>query len=246
MTNLRCCLTALLVLLASSSSAYAQWAYVNGASGSNNAGTPLTTFQTSAFSVTGGNHIVCGVEWVKDAGQVVTGVADTASNTYTSVGAAVVTTGNLATELFYAENITGHGSNVITATLDAGAGFTTIACMQHSGVDTSTSLDTSATGTATTGGVVTSGSFDPVDDVMVVAVGCISFAPVNWTPSMGSTIRQTTDFCAAQSECVPSSGSTTRTMTADASTDQGIYVASFEVGTCVSGWKGGLLLIGIR
>ena len=73
----------------------------------------------------------------------ITGITDTASNTYTKI-----TTGNNAegyneqVEMWYATNITGNASNIVTATFSESVSNSTIQTMEFSGLGTA-SVDTS-------------------------------------------------------------------------------------------------------
>ena len=72
----------------------------------------------------------------------ITGISDTASNTYTKI-----TTGNNAdgyneqVEMWYATNITGNASNIVTATFSESVSSSTIQTMEFSGLGTA-SVDT--------------------------------------------------------------------------------------------------------
>jgi len=91
----------------------------------------------TAFATTSDNLIVVGV---RSTGTI-SSVSDTAGNTYTAVAAStfVAAIGNL--RVFYAKNITGNASNVITVTL-SGGDFTGIVAHQYSGLHTTSPLDT--------------------------------------------------------------------------------------------------------
>ena len=131
-----------------------------------NTGSGTTIATDTAKSVTTGNFIVVVVGNV-DAGSnegVVTGVADTAGNTYQkAVGEYKSGTTYDRNEIWYAENITGNANNIVTATFAATTSFRYISAAEFSGVATSSSLlDTSfyanPLGTSHTSGVATSTS----------------------------------------------------------------------------------------
>jgi hypothetical protein len=124
----------------------------------NSASTGVTTTATAGTSNTTGNTLIvaCGNE---TAGPVhITGIADTATNTYTLINHAH--NGNDSAELWFATNITGNANNVVTVTWAANASYASCVIYEFSGLGTAT-VDTSAilTGTGTTpNAAVTTGS----------------------------------------------------------------------------------------
>jgi hypothetical protein len=130
-------------------------AFVNTA---NSASNGVTTTANAGISHTTGNTIVvaCGNE---TAGPVhITGIADTATNTYTLINH--THNGNDSAELWFATNITGNADNIVTVTWAANASYASCVIYQFSGLLTA-AVDTSAisTGTGTTpNAAVTTGS----------------------------------------------------------------------------------------
>jgi len=154
-------------------------AYVNSASGGSRLS--LTSISTNAFSVTTGNLIVVGVR--NDGGGAVTGVSDTAGNTYTQISAIV------PYSLFYAKNITGNASNVITASFGASI-FNAIDAVQYSGLDKTSPLDATATGTGSGSTTITSGTFSTSSADQIIVAGCQqSFVGASWTAESNYTKR---------------------------------------------------------
>ncbi len=248
-----------LAFLALSVSAQAQATFVNStASSVSPNGSPSSTVVADAFSVTAGNHVVCGIRWNQDAAQVVSGLADTAGNTYVQSTGGLVQNAGQAMTVFYANNVTGNGSNVVTATFDAAATFQSIICLQHSGVSTSGSFDTYAIGTAASGGSVTSASFTTAQtNELIAAFVSQSFIGTETFVASGTaTLRQQAAGNAqgAQSESAATVQSgVTRTMTTTNETiwDMMIYVVAFKTtgsggGGGGGGGVGGLLLRGIK
>src|SRR5690349_14775531 len=91
-------------------------AFVNVASGENNSN-PISgsTVATGSFSSTTGNVIVVGL--TNNAGSTtVVSISDTAGNTYTAVDSLQNVTADSTFRTYYAKNITGNASNVVTAT----------------------------------------------------------------------------------------------------------------------------------
>lgn len=113
-----------------------------------------------AQSVTTGNALIVLVGGYANAGQVVASVTDTAGNTYVKADHGVEPSDIYREEIWYAKNITGHASNVVTATWSAILSFTYfgIAVIQYAGLDPVAPLDGTAKGTAAFGLTVTTGS----------------------------------------------------------------------------------------
>lgn len=155
----------ILALLLFSTPAHAAIAFVSRTNGGQAASSATTA--TAAQSHTGGNALICGVFY--QAATSITGFADTAGNTWTHAGSTYADHGDLI-DIYYAYNIAGHGSNVVTATFNANATYAAISCQEFSGLGTTNPLDGSgSTGTGnsqnvTTGTVTISGS----EDVIVI------------------------------------------------------------------------------
>jgi hypothetical protein len=146
---------------------------VNSTSGSTSSGSSIAA---TAFSVTTGNFVVCQVAW--NGGPTVTGVTDNASppNVFTGLHLTNIGSGEVNSQLWYAKNVTGNASDVITASLSGGVtNILGIACIQYSGVDTSSPADvddTSGTGgsngnSTTTAAITTS----TANELIIVAQG---------------------------------------------------------------------------
>ena len=113
-------------------------AYVNGNTGTSDGSSG--TIAATAINATSGNAIVvCVVNYT--AGRYVTGVADTASNSYNRLGS-TYTAGDLTIEFWLAMNITGHATNVVTATFSGNASYRRIHVLQFSGVALTNAHDT--------------------------------------------------------------------------------------------------------
>lgn len=117
------------------------WAYVNDdevASDSCGATTALPAINASA-----GNVILVAVATVSSSGyKTTTSIADTAGNTYTSLGSyQVLSTHYHRLEIWAAYNITGNASNVITLTNSATGYLIRAIAVQYSGLATSSTQD---------------------------------------------------------------------------------------------------------
>lgn len=119
-----------------------------GTSTSGTADTGSTTIASSAKSTTSTNIILVAVK--REGNFTVTGVTDTAGNTYTQILAEVWGTTEPRLDLWYAKNIISNASNVVTATFSGSATYRRIIQMEISGCDTVTPIQgtpTSAEGT---------------------------------------------------------------------------------------------------
>jgi len=121
-----------------------------------------TTIASAAASHTTGNLLVVCVGRTSASGGAVQSVSDTAGNTYSlcaeskNPGASQTE----ETEVWYAKNITGNASNVITATYSISASKRRIIVLQYSGADLTAPYETGEyeMGSGTS---ITSGSFSP-------------------------------------------------------------------------------------
>lgn len=133
---------------------------VNTASGTSDGS--ATTLAATAASHTTGNALYVAVVW---SGNVNANIpTDTAGNTYVSTGQKASNGTSDHTEIFYAENITGNASNIVTAHFASAATFRRVMVHQVSGSATSGSFTTGQGGTA-------------------VALAAASVTTSNWTTS---------------------------------------------------------------
>lgn len=114
-------------------------AFVN-ASGAN-ATAANTVISADAFEATTGNTIVVLTSNYTSGGVAITGVADTALNTYTLCGTTDGGDANHTMECWVATNITGHAANIVTVTFEAAAAFRVITTLQYSGLAESSVFD---------------------------------------------------------------------------------------------------------
>ncbi len=123
--------------------------YINRAEGFTSSGTSVAT---AAASHTTGNFLAVYVQ-IQSAGTPT--VTDTAGNTYTQAGAAV-SDGVNRIRIFYAYNITGNASNVVTANWSGASTYNGISVRQFSGIQTSSNpLDDNDEGTGNSANLAT-------------------------------------------------------------------------------------------
>lgn len=127
-------------------------AYVNGSKIAEVSGVAASSASAPAINAVTGNLIVVGTRGVN-----ITAMSDTAGNTYTKI-AYYAGAGSTNITFWYAKNITGNASNIVTATFASSTGYYNITVVQYSGIDQTSPLDVydTAQGTGTS---VTSGAF---------------------------------------------------------------------------------------
>ena len=100
------------------------------------------TVSATAKAMTSGNLVIVFVKWEAIATPNVTSVTDTAGNTYTEIAELSHASGDPRCAFYYAANITGHASNVVT--VNFGSALTTwrrVVVEEFSGIATSSPLD---------------------------------------------------------------------------------------------------------
>jgi hypothetical protein len=150
-------ITAYLVLAANTS--WAAIAYVNS-SGGNAGSANVTTTTTAALSTTTGNFIAVAINFAINSSSV-SSVTDTAGNTYHQCGNCSANSSNNQEDVWYAYNITGNASNVVTVNLGSAAQYLYVSQVQFSGVKTTSPAQDSNNGFATGATSVTTASISP-------------------------------------------------------------------------------------
>ncbi len=125
-----------------------------------------TTVETQGWTAYG-NFMVCGVRWLRDAGQDLT-IADMVGNNFTQVAGSPLANGNDRLAVYYVPNMTG-GDNRVTATFSAATTMRAINCSVYNGVATTAPLDIVGTQTQASGGTITSSTFTTTaaDEIIV-------------------------------------------------------------------------------
>jgi hypothetical protein len=166
--------------------------FVNAVSGENNSAS-VTTASTSSFNATSGNIIVVIITYSFSNTANIT-MSDTAGNTYTQVDVLYHSTATFKTHTYYAKNITGNASNVVTATSDVNVGFLRMACVQYSGASTSSPLDQHNITSGSEGfvGSLTSVSYTTSTAKEVLIGLSYNGGGNSWVPDTGYTTEVTT------------------------------------------------------
>lgn len=163
-------------------------------------GTTSATCAHPAKAHTTGNLIVVGLRSITGIGTPT--VADTAGNTYTLIDSDV--SSSLAAFTWYAKNITGHATNVITITTGSG-NFQFYGCeaLEYSGLDTSSPLDATAVakGVAVTATTVSTAAFTTAQAAEVVVCHLTeSGGGGTFTAGTGYTLQSVDSLNASGSE----------------------------------------------
>jgi len=221
------CLDAQIVVIRRGAAAVASIAFVNVSTPVSGSGTS-TTIATGATSATTGNHLTVCVGTGVNSATRVTGIADTAGNTYTRInGVASAAVGSL--EIWHAQNITGHASNVVTATFVDADPFRWISTIQHSGLSTSASSDVSNTGSGNNTTPVTSASTTTVANEALV--GChVADNTANLTAGTGYTLRTSASSAdvSVEDRIVSSTGSYTAGLTLSGTVNWLMVLGTFK------------------
>jgi hypothetical protein len=188
-----------------------------------------------ATSHTTGNSIIVGFKWETNMGTI-DSITDTAGNTYTHVSAGpwgYPSPYDARHDMWYAHNITGNGSNVVTANFTEAHTFNIMFCAQYSGMSNE-APETTATGAAT-GTSVTTGSFSPAASGNAnIAVGSADSSGGSFTQGSNYVERAEDPGAQAAGDAVledrlsAPSGAQTASVTYSVSQDLGLNVVSFK------------------
>jgi hypothetical protein len=210
-------------------------AYVNSGHGSDYTGGAPSSLTAAATSLTTGNAIVVGARWFDPTSTVsVVSVTDTAGNTY-AAGPAQLTSGSgeqLA--IWFAMNMTGHASNIVSMNLSGTVQYWGIVHNQYSGLATASAYDTTANATSG-GGTMTSSAFTTAQaDELLFALAQVANVGQTWSPTAGGgyTIRvqDASNVTVLQDKVVSAiqTGVTTSIDCSDSGSAKSMLVATFK------------------
>lgn len=154
-----------------------------------------TSLQSPAQTHTAGNLLVVVLEAQLQIGPTtITSVSDLSSgaNTFTVTPSTPFNEsgGANAFAIYYAKNITGVASNVITVALSGSTSYCTITVYEFSGIDTTSPFVADSSGTAASGTAIATGTITLTGSSVIVAVYQASAAP---TAGTGYTQAQEDD-----------------------------------------------------
>lgn len=184
------------------------------------------TVNCGAFAATTGNLIVVGIRTGSAA--TINSISDTASNTYIPVGTVFTDVGR--TWVFYAKNITGNATNVVTANLSSGD-FTGVVVHEYSGAAKSAPLDNFTRKSSLVGGTsISSDPWDVAQDGVVFSFATQVANPV-YTAGSGYTLSGNDGSNGAQGQYKINSAGITgevTSMSSNANANWAIWAVSFR------------------
>lgn len=205
---------------------------VNHTSADNTSGTNLPTFSAGAISTTNGNMIGVCVGYLSTAGTIT--VTDTASNTYTALTAQPRFSTDYFVQFFYAKNITGNASNVVTMHQSgATTSFPAIVVLEYSNLNTSSPADVDNKGAVSSSSPVTSQTFTTASANEAILACANTAGSGTYVAGSGYTIQETTTHKLASVEdkivsSIQTSVTASMSFTAGTSPNNGIAAASFK------------------
>lgn len=208
--------------------------------GSNYVPGGATTIAAAAASHVTGNLLVVGVR--SGSGTVTTTVTDTAGNTYRRIGhSSGSSTSTL--QLWFANNITGNASNVVTATFSSALQFRGIVVVEYSGQATATPVMDAMPGilgerTLSVNTQTTPPFTTVVADEVIVVLTQVDATGTTWTPGAGlSTAVQDASQVVYLADQIVSSiqTNTTRAVTNSTGSGKDILCATFTAAVDTGG-----------
>lgn len=206
------------------------------------------TITSSALSTTTGNFIVAVVNTYDSTTNeaIVTGITDTAGNTYVrAIGAYRSGTTEERSEIWYAENITGNAVNVLVATFTGICSDSYIAVAQFSGVSTTSALidSSSAVSSATTSHSSGNSTSTASGQLMIGGYNAINTKDLTFGQT-GLSSDTTAVFYGAEYSILGAAGDYAATLTTSAAETSIMVNAIFGVASGGGGTSGSLVNIG--
>lgn len=166
-------------------------AFVNSV-GTTNAG-GSTTIVSPVLACSAGNTIIVGVSSYTFGGKrTVSGVTDSAGNSYSRCGSAEGGDANHGQEVWVASNISAHAANAITVTFSASATYRVVAVTQYSGLAALNVFDAAGAGQLSPVGtsfVTNAATTTQADELCVGFYVNWDSAPASLSASAPNTIR---------------------------------------------------------
>ena len=154
---------------------------VNTARGYHNSASTVSSIAAGAVSHTSGNLVVVGC---RNYVLGTTTVTDTAGNTYTALTS--YTDGAVdAFQFFYAKNITGNASNVVTCNFSNPSGYVAVVVLQVAGASTTAPFQSELGGAVSSSSTYTSAAFNVTGaHSLVIYGGSVFTLGATWTPGL--------------------------------------------------------------
>jgi hypothetical protein len=154
-------------------------------------GALATSAVSDAFVATAGNCIVAMVSWSGVGDNRTPSITDTAGNTYTQLDRIYNANSGQVTVTFYAKNILGNASNVLTFSLDDVGGYLRVVAGQYSGLSTTAPVDqhNASTDGDVYEGTISSPSFTTTAaNEVIVAMYSANVGASGWNDSFTSRV----------------------------------------------------------
>lgn len=203
----------------------------NAAVGGGSAG----TIAAPATSLTSGNLQIVGVSAASGSGSV-TGIADTAGNTYTK---AVSLATNPFTELWYTHATAGNGSNVITATYSGSFTNRSICIAQYSGATGYLPRFLTAWGTGATTSVSLQIAYTLTDGLAIAVARNGSGSAFTAGSGFTTVVSDGSNLMFIEEAIVTASTTLTPAATTAGSTNKDMVCAFFQPAPATGGAGGG-------
>lgn len=213
---------------------YAAIEFVNEVNAYNSGG-------STSIALPSGNHTAGNLLVVLLSGwnaETVSSVTDTAGNTYYWTGqrSPYTNTDSGFTEIWYAYNITGGASNVVTVNYSGTVTYREVTVYQYSGIDTSDPYDVGNTGGggSSSGTSQSTGSANTTQADEVIAAVYAEYDAGSCTAGSGFTVRYDGTYFCSEGRIVSSTGSYNSSLTYSASVQWTASHATFKAASVVS------------
>ena len=191
------------------------------------------TIATTAQNHTTGNTIIVFAAQSTPGGRTVTGVADTASNSYSRAGTAYGQDADHIMDVWVATDITGNASNIVTVTFSDTSSYRGIACVQYSGLDPTAPYEAQSSGSLSSSGTThTTGTATTTtaDSLVLGFFGFWGGTQSAYSSSGSSTLRTADpsyDLCITE-RIVSSAGTYSAAVATASNTQQVMFAKTFK------------------
>jgi hypothetical protein len=193
-----------------------------------------SSYAFAAQNHTTGDDIFLGLGWNVGSGADISSIADTAGNTYHYIGAQA-TIGSNIIKMYYAYNITGHATNVVTINLTNSAAYRSGAMLVMTPPGSANPLNDADTGSGNSTSLSTpSLSVFDTDGLIVsfqMAIADSNVAGTGYTLTQYAITGDAVTYWAIQYKAVSAAAAPSSTC---ASGLWGMVAASFSLGTAPS------------
>ena len=208
--------------------------YVNGDVGSSDS--EATTIAAAAINASAGNAIVVCISNYSSTPRTVSSIADTAGNSYARMGD-VYNSGSFTVELWIAQNITGHATNVVTVTYSGAAGYRRAMVLQLSGVALSNAHDATfapAGNIDSTSVYTTTAANTAVDGEMIIGVYLDESGGLTYSSSSPSVHRLSVSDGSAATNLIATAGSGSVSVTGNGNSAHWCYSKAIKPAAAAS------------